>query len=179
MSEPFIGEIQLFGFNFSPRGWAFCNGATLAISQNTALFALLGTNYGGDGRTTFKLPNFAGRAGCQGGQGPGLSLRDLGQTFGANTVSLTAPQMPQHAHGLNIYTQPDPSKRQSVPAGNSALATPASTSTTAFAVPPANSSFLPAMLSPSGGGALPHENQQPYLAVNFSIALQGIFPSFP
>lgn len=170
MTQPFIGEIQIYGFNFNPRGWAFCNGATLPISQNTALFALIGVTYGGNGQTTFQLPNLAGRAACQQGQGPGLSPRVLGQTFGVNTVTLTANQIPQHRHVLRARTAPG------------SLASPVS------AVPASSEEQLlydtgigapMGGLSASSGGGFPHENQQPYLGINFCIALQGIFPSFP
>jgi microcystin-dependent protein len=180
MTEPFIGQIQPFGFNFNPRGWAFCNGATLPIQQNTALFALLGTQYGGNGQTTFQLPNLAGRAAAQQGTGPGLSARSIGQSFGVNTVTLTTQEMPGHSHAVTYYAQTDTSKRTSTPASNVALSVPTSSEVFPFvgAGSPVNTQFAPTMLQPSGGGQ-PHANQQPYLAVNFCIALQGIFPSFP
>jgi microcystin-dependent protein len=175
MSQAFIGQIQLFGFNFNPRGWAFCNGATLPISQNTALFALLGTTYGGNGQTTFQLPNFAGRAGCEQGQGPGLTPRALGETFGVNTVTLTANQIPQHSHGVNAFI---PSNSGS-PAANGGFSQPGISANRPFNSSAPNTSFAPSMISPNAGGGQPHQNQQPYLGVNFCIALQGIFPSFP
>jgi microcystin-dependent protein len=180
MTEPFIGEIQLYGFNFNPRGWAFCNGATLPISQNTALFSLIGTIYGGNGQTTFQLPNFAGRAANQQGQGPGLTPRSLGESFGANTVTLTANQIPQHSHGVVIYAQNNAANRASSPSAGNALSVASSTSATAFRPGgPLNTTFPPNMIQPSQGGGQPHQNQQPYLGVNFCIALQGIYPSFP
>jgi microcystin-dependent protein len=179
MTQPYIGEIQLFGFNFNPRGWAFANGATLPISQNTALFSLLGVTYGGNGQTTFQLPNFAGRAGCQQGNGPGLSPRSLGQSFGVNTVTLTANQIPQHNHGINAYAQADTAKRVGTPVANGGLSGAGTTSVRPFASGAPNTTFAPNMLSPSAGGGQPHQNQQPYLGVNFCIALQGIYPSFP
>lgn len=175
MTQPFIGEIQLFGFNFNPRGWAFANGATLPISQNTALFSLIGVIYGGNGQTTFQLPNFAGRAGCEQGNAPGLSPRTLGQSFGVNTVTLTSTQIPQHNHGINAYVPPN----SSVPAVNGALSQTAISANRPFASGAPNTTFAPNMISPSQGGGFPHENQQPYLGVNFCIALQGIYPSFP
>lgn len=180
MTEPFIGEIQLYGFNFAPRGWAFANGATLSIAQNTALFSLIGTIYGGNGQTTFQLPNFAGRAGCQQGNGPGLSPRTLGEAFGVNTVTLTSNQIPQHNHGMVLYSQNDASKRSHSPAANSSLSVASNTSVTNF-IPsgPVNTQFAPNMISPSQGGGQPHQNQQPYLGLNFCIALQGLYPSFP
>lgn len=179
MTQPFIGEVQLFGFNFNPSGWAFANGATLPISQNTALFSLLGVTYGGNGQTTFQLPNFAGRAGCEQGNGPGLSPRTLGQTFGVNTVTLTSNQIPQHNHGINAYLQTDSTKRTGAPVANGGLSIPGSTSVKPFASGAPNTNFAANMLSPSQGGGQPHQNQQPYLGVNFCIALQGIYPSFP
>lgn len=179
MTEPFIGQIQLFGFNFNPRGWAFCNGATLPIQQNTALFALVGTTYGGNGQTTFQLPNFAGRAGCQQGQGPGLTPRSLGETFGTNTVTLTSNQIPQHTHGINAFSQSDTTKKSGSPANGSALSSLGSGTAKPFIATPLDTQFAPNMIQPSAGGGQPHQNQQPYLGVNFCIALQGIFPSFP
>ena len=180
MTTPYIGEIQLFGFNFNPRGWAFCNGATLPISQNTALFSLIGTIYGGNGQTTFQLPNFAGRAGCQQGNGPGLSPRSLGETFGANTVTLTSNQIPQHNHSAVLYAQNDTTKRASSPSPNNALSVSSESAATSFLPSGSpNTQFAPNMLSPSQGGGQPHQNQQPYLGVNFCIALQGVYPSFP
>jgi microcystin-dependent protein len=178
MTQPYIGEIQLFGFNFNPRGWAFANGATLPISQNTALFSLIGVIYGGNGQTTFQLPNFAGRAGCEQGNGPGLSPRTLGETFGVNTVTLSSNQIPAHSHNLNLYASTQ--NRASSPTPNAALSSPNEPTTNAF-IPPGtiNTQFAPNMLSPSQGGGQPHQNQQPYLGVNFCIALQGIYPSFP
>ncbi len=180
MTEPFIGQIQQFGFNFNPRGWAFCNGATLPIQQNTALFALLGTTYGGNGQTTFQLPNFAGRGGCQQGQGPGLTPRSLGETFGTNTVTLTTAQMPAHTHPFNVYSQSDISKRAASPSAGNALSVATDSNAFPFLAPGTiNTTFSPNMIQPNAGGGQPHQNQQPYLGVNFCIALQGIFPSFP
>lgn len=180
MTQPYIGEIQVFGFNFNPRGWAFCNGATLAISQNTALFSLIGTIYGGNGQTTFQLPNFAGRAGNQQGQGPGLSPRSLGQSFGTNTVTLTSAQIPQHNHSVVIYAQNNTASRASSPSAGNALSVASSTTATAFRPAASlNSPFAANMIQPSAGGGFPHTNQQPYLGLNFCIALQGIYPSFP
>lgn len=175
MTQPYIGEIQLFGFNFNPRGWAFANGATLPISQNTALFSLIGTIYGGNGTTTFQLPNFAGRAGCQLGNGPGLSPRSLGETFGVNTVTLTSNQIPQHNHGINAFAPAN----ATVPVANGGLSQPIAAANKTFLSSAPNTTFAPNMISPSQGGGQPHQNQQPYLGVNFCIALQGVYPSFP
>ncbi len=180
MTQPFIGEIQMFGFNFNPRGWAFCNGALLPISQNTALFSLLGTTYGGNGQTTFQLPNFAGRAGNQRGQGPGLSPRVTGEAFGVNTVTLTSNQIPAHTHQLRLYAQNNAAFRAGSPSANSALSVSSLAAATSF-LPNGSPSttFAPQMVQASQGGGQPHQNQQPYLGVNFCIALQGIYPSFP
>jgi microcystin-dependent protein len=180
MTQPYIGEIQLFGFNFNPRGWAFANGATLPISQNTALFSLLGVTYGGNGQTTFQLPNFAGRAGCQQGNGPGLLPVVLGQNFGVNTVTLISNQIPQHNHGVGAYSQTVTGSGSGAPVANGGLSLLAtSTTSKTFIAAPINTQFSPNMIQPSAGGGQPHQNQQPYLGVNFCIALQGIYPSFP
>lgn len=169
MSEPFIGEIQIFGFNFNPRGWAYCNGATLPIAQNTALFSLIGTIYGGNGQTTFQLPNLAGRAAMQQGNGPGLTPRVLGEATGVNTVTLTTNQIPSHRHVVRATLS---SGTQASPAGGVPTTSEEQllfdTGTDVAMTPPAPS-----------GGSQPHENMQPYLGVNFCIALQGIYPSFP
>lgn len=174
MSEPFIGEIQLFGFNFAPRQWAYCNGALMTISQNTALFSLLGTAYGGDGRNTFALPDLTGRAACGDGHGPGLTPRERGQRFGEDAVTLTEAQIAAHMHGLNVYNETDPDKRAGTPAAGYGLTRPSAPS---FATSGASQPFAN-KLDPTGG-AQPHENRQPYLAVNFCIALEGVFPPRP
>jgi microcystin-dependent protein len=179
MTQPFIGEIQLFGFNFNPRGWAFCNGTTLPIAQNTALFALLGTQYGGNGQTTFQLPNLAGRGGCAQGQGPGLSPRTIGETYGVESVTLIQSEMPAHNHRINAYSQTAAGSGSHTPVSNGGLSfLAASTTSKTFRPAPADTQLAPTMIQPSQGGGLPHENQQPYLGVNFCIALQGIFPAF-
>ena len=178
MTAPFIGEIQLFGFNFNPRGWAFCNGATLSIAQNTALFSLLGTTYGGNGQTTFQLPNLASRVASQQGQGPGLSPRTLGETFGASTVTLSNTQLPSHSHGVNAFSQTVAGSGTGTPGNGFGLSFLASSTTSkTFINTPLNTQFAPNMIAPSQGGGAPHENKQPYLGLNFCIALQGIFPS--
>lgn len=179
MTTPFLGEIQLFGFNFNPVGWALCNGATLPIAQNTALFALLGTTYGGNGQTTFQLPNFTGRAGCEAGQGPGLSPRQLGETFGNSQVTLSSTQCPIHNHVVNGFLPADVNKRSGTPVAGGGLSQPSSNANKPFSSGAPNTTLSPSMMSPSAGSGLPHENQQPYLGVNFCIALQGVFPSFP
>ncbi|QND50996.1 phage tail protein [Phyllobacterium sp. 628] len=176
MTEPFIGEIQLFGFNFAPQGWGSCNGATLPIRQNTALFSLLGTQYGGNGTTTFQLPNFANRAGCNQGQGAGLTRRNIGETFGNESITLTQGEMPAHAHSLTLYNQSESSKRAASPGTGNSLSVPNSSSPFLPNVQP-NTQFAQNVIGVAGGSQ-PHENRQPYLAINFSIALAGVFPAF-
>lgn len=179
MSDNFLGEIQLFGFDYAPVRWAFANGATLGIAQNTALFSLIGTVYGGNGKSTFSLPNLAGRAACQAGQGPGLTERVLGETFGATAVTLIAAELPAHQHALTAFSQPDVAKRSGAPiAGGGLSFLTANASARTFAPGPQSTTLAPTMLAPAGG-TQPHENRQPYLAVNFCIALAGIFPPRP
>lgn len=177
MSDPFIGEIQLFGFNFAPRMWASCQGQLMPISQNTALYSLLGTQFGGDGRTTFALPDLQGKAACGQGQGPGLSNRQVGQAFGEATVTLTENTMPAHSHAAVIYNQTDTAKKHDTPAFGDALTLPGKagpfTGNDAVDTGFANGTVGPA------GNSQPHSNVQPYLALNFCIALTGIFPSRP
>ena len=178
MTEPYIGEIQLFGFDFNPVGWALCNGATLPLQQNTTLYSLLGIVYGGNRTTTFQLPNFCGRAGCEQGQGPGLSSRQLGNSFGTAAVSLLPTQIPPHQHGVSAFTQPDSTKKSGTPANGAALsALGGSTARPFVTVTQPDTQFSPAALLPTGNG-LAHQNQQPYLAVNFCIALSGTYPQF-
>lgn len=176
MASPFVGEIQMSGFNFSPTGFASCNGALLAISQNTALFSLLGTYYGGDGRSTFALPNFQGRAASSYGQGPGLSLRDHGEVFGSESVTLLSSEIPAHTHGVNAFSQTVAGTGTGKPVNNGGLSFLASSTTSkTFINAPLNTTLGYNMVAVSGG-SLPHSNQQPYLALNFCIALQGVFP---
>ena len=181
MSEPFVGEIQIFGFNFAPRGWASCSGAILRIHHNTPLVALLGTTYGGNGQTTFQLPNLIGRAVCNQGQGPGLTPRTLGETFGSNSITLTWQEMPNHAHTLQFFNQSDPAKRLSAPQTNAALNLPSQAASKFFAPvtaqSPLNTQLSPTAIQPNGSN-LPHENRQPFLGLNFCIALEGVFPAF-
>ncbi len=170
MSEPFIAEIRIFAGNFAPRGWAFCDGQLLPVSQNTALFSLIGTTYGGDGRTTTALPDLQGRTAMHPGRGPGLTSRRLGQRGGVETVTLTEAQMPNHGHNpLRVETDepgedndPGPSVRP------------------ARAGVYANDANRQAMASASltnTGGSQPHNNLQPFLVMNFIIALVGLYPS--
>ena len=171
MSEPFIAEIRIFAGNFSPRGWAFCDGQLLPISQNTALFSLIGTTYGGDGRSTTALPNLQGRAPMHPGRGPGLTARRLGQRGGVENVTLSEAQMPNHTHtvqGQNaIANSNDPAGTVwSRPFGGGNLYHPANSLR-----PMADQGVSTA------GGSQAHNNMQPYLAMTFIIALQGLYPS--
>ncbi len=170
MSDPFVAEIRIFPFNFAPKGWAVCNGQLMAISQNTALFSLVGTTYGGDGLSTFALPNIQGRAVMQQGQGPGLSSRSLGESGGEDTVTLLASEIPAHSHSLQASAD---DADLSAPTAARSLAT----SQGGFAYAPAAglTPLSAQALAPTGGG-LPHNNLQPYLTLTFCIALQGIFP---
>ena len=169
MADPFVAEIRIFPFNFAPIGWAFCNGQILPISQNTALFSLLGTTYGGNGQSTFALPNLQGDVPLHPGQGPGLSLYDLGQSGGSETVTLLESEIPAHAHQLNCVNGDGD---QAVPTNNTWGATPSGANPY---ITPSNGNMSPLALGISGGN-LPHNNMQPYLTLNFCIALQGVFP---
>lgn len=175
MADPFVAEIRIFGFTtFAPKGWAFCNGQILPISQNTALFSLLGTTYGGDGKSTFALPDLQGRAPMHPGQGPGLSLHDLGETGGSETVTLLESEIPAHSHALMCLPAPADTN---LPGGNSI----ARVIGTSPYLPPAGAplvSMSPQALPPAGGDQ-PHNNLMPYLTLNFCIALQGVFPPRP
>ena len=171
MSSPFVAEIRIFGFNFPPTGWAFCNGQLLPISQNTALFSLLGTFYGGDGKSTFALPDLQGSAPIHQGQGQGLSEYFIGEVGGSQSVTLLDSEMPFHTHAL--MASPDPAD----------LGAPAPDRSLARSQPniykqPANANPQPLAPQAVGvtGGSLPHNNMMPFLTLNFCIALQGVFP---
>lgn len=172
MADPFVAEIRIFPFNFPPRGWAFCDGQLLPLSQNTALFSLLGTTYGGNGQSTFALPNLQGRAPMHPGQGPGLSLHDLGETGGTETVTLLASEMPSHSHTMKANNSDGlfPSPGANVPSGPGA-----DRDLFLYKEGVANASMNPAA-SGTTGGSLPHNNLMPYLTLYFCIALQGVFP---
>jgi microcystin-dependent protein len=173
MADPFVAEIRIFPFNFAPRGWAWCNGQILPISQNTALFSLLGTTYGGDGKSTFALPNLQGSAPMHTGgnqPGPGLTTHFLGETGGSETVTLLESEIPAHSHLLRAYGS-DPGDHfgptgTSLSRSNSGQAWVAAASLTQFS---ANAISV-------AGGSLPHNNMMPYLTYYFNIALQGVFP---
>jgi len=170
MADPFVAEIRIFPFNFAPKGWALCNGQILPIAQNTALFSLLGTTYGGDGKSTFALPNLQGSAPMHPGQGPGLSLHDLGETGGSETVTLLESEIPVHSHSL-IASRSDANSQS--PVGQ--LPAVGVGGIVMYAAPGAVTSLAPAALTPAGGDQ-PHNNLQPYLTFYFNIALQGVFP---
>jgi microcystin-dependent protein len=167
VADPFVAEIRIFPFNFAPTGWAWCDGQLLPISQNTALFSLLGTTYGGNGKSNFALPNLQGRAPMHPGQGPGLSLHDLGETGGAETVTLLESEMPAHSHAASMSLRPS----DNLNPGGLALGT----GNNVYAAPANLGSMAPQTLAPAGGDA-PHNNLQPYLTCYFCIALQGVFP---
>lgn len=175
MSDQFVAEIRIFPFNFPPTGWAFCDGQLLPISQNTALFALLGTTYGGDGKSTFALPDLQGSVPMQPGQGQGLSLRDLGEASGTETITLLVSEIPIHQHFLmgSIETATQSSLTPNVVLAGTVNGTLYQTTTNA------NLDSMNFAALPPTGGSLPHNNLQPYLTLNFCIALQGIFPARP
>lgn len=176
MTTPFVGEIQLFGFNYAPNQWAACNGALLPIRQNTALFALLNNAYGGDGKNNFGLPNLVNRAATSQGQGQGLTNHPIGTAYGAASVALGPENLPSHQLGLTLYRQPDEKKRSSTPTAGSFLGVP-SQSTPFVPRGTPDTQFSSKMVPPVQGGQA-HENRQPYLALNFCIALSGVYPSF-
>lgn len=175
MSDQFVAEIRIFPFFFAPTGWAFCDGQLMPISQNTALFSLLGTVYGGDGKSTFALPDMQGNAPMQPGQGQGLSLRDLGEMSGVESITLLQSEIPVHTHSVTNMSDagtlqaPGPDRILARSAGANAYQTNTLANLQMMA---------PQSLALAGGG-LPHNNMQPYLTLNFCIALQGVFPQRP
>lgn len=171
--DPFVAEIRIFPFSITPTGWAQCNGQLLPISQNTALFSLLGTFYGGDGKSTFALPDLQGAAALFWGQGQGLSLRDLGEIGGSQTVTLLTTEMPVHTHAVNAKVAGGSANPSGLVWGTSNAAKVAALFYAPAATSPVN--MHPGALSISGA-SLPHNNMPPYLTLNFCIALQGIFP---
>lgn len=171
MADPFVAEIRIFPFNFAPKGWAFCNGQLMPLSQNTALFSLLGTTYGGNGKSNFALPDLQGRAPMHPGQGPGLSQHNLGETSGQETVTLLESEIPAHSHGL--WAQANEPADLNRPSPSTSLAY--SSKGFAYAAPGQLDGLAPQALQPAGGSQ-PHNNMMPYLTANFCIALQGVFP---
>lgn len=177
MSDQFVAEIRIFTGNFAPLGWALCNGQLMPISQNTALFSLLGTTYGGDGKSTFALPNLQGSVPLGAGQGPGLSLRDLGETGGESTVTLLDTEMPAHAHTAQASTGGGTDSPTGATWGESKLGkTPLNVYAASDPNGTTNVAMSPQALAIAGGGQ-PHNNLPPYLCLTFIIALQGIFPA--
>ena len=172
MADPFVAEIRIFPFNFAPKGWAFCNGQILPISQNTALFSLLGTTYGGNGQSTFALPDMQGNAPMHPGQGPGLSLHDLGEMSGSPFVTLLNSEIPLHTHSVQCKGTPPPA--------NAGIPDPS----VVIARSSGGTAYTPAVslgvMNPSAigvaGSTLPHNNMMPFLTLSFCIALQGVFP---
>ena len=168
MADPFVAEIRIFGFNFAPKGWAFCNGQLLPLSQNTALFSLLGTTYGGDGKSTFALPDMQGNSAMFWGDGQGLTSRYIGEMGGSDTVTLLQSEIPAHNHLLNalndsgLQTSPDSALSARTAIYNSS--------------PTVNAVIMNFQATSVVGSSFPHDNMQPYLTMNFCIALQGVFP---
>jgi len=174
--EPFVGEIRLLPFSFAPKNWALCNGQLLAIQSNTALFSIIGTTYGGNGTTTFQLPNLQGQTVAGVGAGPGLSDWSWGETRGENSVALVATEMPAHSHSVTGYNNPGTA---ATPAANAYLARDTrGGGVVNYMLTPgaANAAMGPQALQPTGGGQ-PHENRQPFIALNYCIALYGVFPA--
>jgi microcystin-dependent protein len=180
MSDPFLAEIRIFACNYAPQGWALCNGQILSIAQNTALFSLLGVNYGGNGQTTFALPNLQGMVPIHAGQGPGLEPYNLGEAGGTANVTLQQTEMPAHAHqpacntsnGTVLKSANNQLSRGFVGSGRGG------TEIKMYSSGATNGTLAPQAILPAGGGQ-PHNNMMPYLTLNFCIALQGIFPQRP
>ena len=168
--DPFVAEIRIFPFNFAPKGWAFCDGQILPLSQNTALFSLLGTTYGGDGKSNFALPNMQGNAPMHPGQGPGLSLHDLGETGGSETVTLLESEIPSHSHTMKADVLDIADTNVVSPNASYAL------SSGGTLYQSTGNAFLSDNALAPAGGDQPHNNLQPYLTLNFCIALQGVYP---
>jgi len=172
MADPFVAEVRILPTNFAPTGWAFCDGQLLPISQNTALFSLLGTTYGGDGKSTFALPDLQGRAPMHPGQGAGLSNHDLGETAGSEISTLLESEIPAHAHAIRA----DAADPADVQAPSPAVVLARSQGGNAYQTSTASLVSLAATSLGTAGGGQPHNNMQPYLTLNFCIALQGVFP---
>jgi microcystin-dependent protein len=179
MSSPYLAQIIMFGGNFAPKGYAMCNGQTLPINQNTALFSLLGTTYGGNGVSTFQLPNLQSSVPVSFGQGVGLSYYDLGQTAGAPTVTLSQSQVPTHTHSFMCSNSASSTTSPSI--SNNVPGTPSVTNANFYATPPGNPPLIPQTMLPAAcstvGNNQPHNNLMPSVCVTFAIALQGVFPT--
>ncbi|MCU7916920.1 MAG: tail fiber protein [Candidatus Thiodiazotropha sp. (ex Epidulcina cf. delphinae)] len=181
MSEPFIAEIRMFGCGYAPRYWADCTGTLISIGEHTSLYSIIGTVYGGDGRTTMGLPNLAGRAPMHAGHGPGLSFQQLGMMWGFDTVPLTLDQLPAHNHDINVNTESastDLGEGKILAKGDKGSGLPRKRYLEEYNDydAPQSVTMASAMLSPSGGSS-GHANLQPYLTVRFCMALEGIYPS--
>lgn len=174
MSDPFVGEIQAFAFGFSPVDWLPCDGRLVPIRQYTALFSLIGTYYGGDGTTTFALPNLVGRVAVSQGQGPGLTPRLIGEEIGEPTVAIGQAEMPSHAHGLQLGSKAATNGTAGPTGGSNVAIDP---SFNGFVPPPANTTLSPTAIVATGGSQ-PHLNTQPTLAMIYCISTSGVFPSF-
>lgn len=174
MSSPFVGEIEIFGFNFAPAGWAQCQGQLMPISQNTALFSLLGTQYGGDGRTTFALPNLQGQIPVGQGQGPGLSQYNVGETAGSETVTLTLAEIPSHTHTLPVDAGDG---RAPAPSPTTVLGATGRGAMDVYAATATSGATMTVSSVGIGGGSQGHNNMMPYVALNYCISLGGIFPA--
>jgi microcystin-dependent protein len=169
-ATPFLGQVIPVPYNFAPKGWALCNGQLLSVSQNTALFSLLGVNFGGDGKSTFGLPNLQGRTAIDAGQGTGLSNYNVGQTGGADSITLSLSQLAAHSHGALAFGRGGDTNSPS----GADWARPATDTPYGSSTPPG---AMSAAATSSAGGSQPHENRQPYLVLNYIIALQGVFPA--
>ncbi|HVW95544.1 MAG TPA: tail fiber protein [Mucilaginibacter sp.] len=183
MDSAFVAQISVFGFNFAPKGWAFCDGQLLPLSQNTALFSLLGTNYGGDGKSTFGLPDLQGRAAIGQGQGAGLSEYFIGQTAGSSTSTMINTEIPAHSHTVRVYTGSGTAGATGTASSSASLGTGPSTgsgphaiTTKLYATDVASHPVSLPLALTSGGSSSPRSNMQPYITLNFCIAMQGVFP---
>jgi microcystin-dependent protein len=174
MAQPYVGEIRMFAGNFAPAGWAFCQGQLLPISEYEALFNLIGTTYGGDGQSTFRLPDLQGRLPIHQGTGVGLSSRAIGEISGVEQVTLTTPQVPPHTHPLNASTA---AASLGVPGGNVTAFTYSDSATVLYASAVTDATMASQSVGSSVGGNQPHENRMPYLNISFIISLFGLFPS--
>ncbi len=186
MSDPFFGEIRLFAFTYAPQNWAYCNGQSIDIRQNPALYSLVGITYGGDGKNTFKIPNMVGKAPIGSGSGPTLTPRQAGGTYGAGQVQLLANQVAPHHHTINGALAASPADYVTSPDSNHLIGFAAnqfSFSTAAYTAnqPPTvlNAGTIGPALGGTNGVTLPHENRQPYLSLNFCICVDGIYPDRP
>ena len=178
MSDNFIGEIQMFAFGFAPLNWALCDGTEVTIKDHPKLFSLIGNTYGGNGKDKFRLPNLSGRAACGQGAGAQLTPRKMGDSFGANSVSLNAAHFPDHSHGVNVFAPRTGAAKVNVPAAGYHLGVPGSAQNFAPHTASATTVGMAQTTAGVGGGDAPHENRQPLLAIGFYIALRGDMPVF-